>query len=341
MNILLEKNKPLLIHGNPGCGKTYLALELLKDTVLLHLDSLNLKDIKDIKKYIVDRIQKRNITLMFVESKETRGLLIDDLNIFHKYDKNSFNGIIDFLKEKKYYNNKIIITCDTNFLNNKYLKRIVLKRFHLKYNYNEYYKICLRISQEKKYKYNLDELDSKIYESNYNFHKFKSDCSKLAIKNSIRDNFDGIEEITNKICRKKYDLNDIFRLCNGDEKVIILNMMENTKCDKNIYKIHDFINIFNNKDIFLKEYELLNIPICFINKYMNYNNHKIIYNRYVSRNMIKYKNNKIYDEYLYYLIDTFVKHDKYKDIITNYEKSILNYHIEIYEKINNIKVLFQ
>ena len=57
--------------------------------------------------------------------------------------------------------------------------------------------------------------------------------------------------------------------------------------------------------------------------------------------MIKYKNNKIYDEYLYYLIDTFVKHDKYKDIITNYEKSILNYHIEIYEKINNIKVLFQ
>ena len=114
MNILLKKNKPLLIHGNPGCGKTYLALELLKDTVLLHLDCLNLKDIKNIKKYIVDRIQKRNITLMFVESKETRGLLIDDLNTFHKYDKNSFNGIIDFLKEKKFYNNKIIITCDTS-----------------------------------------------------------------------------------------------------------------------------------------------------------------------------------------------------------------------------------
>ena len=36
---------------------------------------------------------------MFQESKETRGLLIDDINA-HKYDKNSFNGIIDFLKEK-------------------------------------------------------------------------------------------------------------------------------------------------------------------------------------------------------------------------------------------------
>lgn len=339
MNILLEKNKPLLIHGNPGCGKTYLALELLKDTILLHLDSINLKDIKNIKKYIVDRIQKRNITLMFQESKETRGLLIDDINTFHKYDKNSFNGILDFLKENKYYNNKIIITCDTSFLNNKYLKRIILKRFHLKYDYNKYYKTCLNIAKDKNYKYSLDELDCKIYKSDYNFHKFMSDCSENIVNSSIRDNFDGIEECTKQLCKERYDLNDIFRYCSGDEKIILLNLMENIN-DKNTYKIYDFINIFNDKDIFLKEYELLNIPICFINKYMNLN-HKIIYNKYTSRNMITFKNNKIYDEYLYYLIDTCVKHDKYKDIILNYDKNIMKYHIEIYENINNIKVLFQ
>lgn len=203
MNILLKKNKPLLIYGLPGSGKTYLALELLKDTVLLYLDCLNLKDIKDIKKYILDRIQKRNITLMFQESKETRGLLIDDLNTFHKYDKNSYNGIIDFLKEKKYYNNKIIITCDKSFLNNKYLKRINLERVHLKYDYNTYYKICLGISKEKNYKYNLDEVDSKIYKSDLNFHKFMSDCSECIDNVSIRDNFDGIEESTKKLCKKK------------------------------------------------------------------------------------------------------------------------------------------
>ena len=58
-------------------------------------------------------------------------------------------------------------------------------------------------------------------------------------------------------------------------------------------------------------------------------------------NQTSIKNNKIYDEYLYYLIDTYVKHNKYKDIIINYEKSILKYHIEMYENINNIKVLFQ
>lgn len=340
MNILLEKNKPLLIHGNPGSGKTHLALELLKDTILLRIDSINLKDIKDIKKYIVDRIQKRNITLMFQESKGTRGLLIDDLNTFHKYDKNCFNGIFEFLKDKKYYNNKIIITCDTSFLNNKHLKRIVLKRFHLKYDYNTYYKTCLIIAKDKKYKYSLDELDDKIYTSNYNFHKFISDCSKVINNISIRDNFDGIQESTNEMCKKRYDLNEIFRYCSGDEKVIFLNMMENIS-DKNIYKIYNFVNNFNDKDIFLKEYEFLNIPICFINKYMSLDNHKIIYNRYVGRNMITFKNNKTYDEYLYYLIDTFVKHGKYKDILLTYEKRILKYHVEIYENINNIKVLFQ
>ena len=340
MNILLEKNKPLLIHGKPGSGKTHLALELLKDTILLHIDCLNLKDIKDIKKYIIDRIQKRNITLMFKDSKETRGLLIDDLNIFHKYDKNSYNGIIDLLKEKKYFNNKIIITCDTCFLNNKYLKRLTIERFHLKYDYNEYYKICLNISEEKKYKYSLDELDKKIYESNNNFHKFMSDCSECVDKYSIRDNFDGIEVSTNKLCNKRYDLNDIFRYCNGDEKIIVLNMMENIK-GNNILKIYDFVDNFNDKDIFLKEYELLNIPICFINKYIDKERNKIIYNRYISLNMITHKNNNIYDDYLYYLIDTYIKSDKYKDIILNYDNNILKYHIELYEKINNIKVLFQ
>ena len=340
MNILLKKNKPLLIHGNPGCGKTHLALELLKDTILLRLDSLHLKDIKDIKKYILDRIQKRNITLMFQESKETRGLLIDDLHTYHKYDKNSFKGILDFIKDKNYYNNKIIITCDTNFVKNKYLKRINLKRIHLKYDYNEYYKNCLNIAKDKKYKYSLDELDSKIYESKYNFHKFKSDCSECVDNYSIRDNFDGIEEITSKMCKKRYDMNDIFRLCSGDEKVILLNMIENTKCG-DIYKIYSFVDTFNHKDIFLKEYELLNIPISFINKYMKHSNHKIIYNKYISRNMVTHKKYKVYNDYLYYLIDTYLKYGRYKNLIETYDKNILNYHIEIYGNINNIKVSFQ
>ena len=36
----------------------------------------------------------------------------------------------------------------------------------IKYTYSQYYKICLKIAKDNKYKYTLDELDNKIYHSN-------------------------------------------------------------------------------------------------------------------------------------------------------------------------------
>ena len=338
-DILLQKNKPLLVYGKSGSGKTHLALELLKDTILLRIDIIFLKDIKDIKKYILDKIQKRNITLMFQEKNECRGLLIDDIHIFYKYDKNSFNGILDLLKNDKFYNTKIIITCENHFLKNKNLNKFKHDKYHLQYNYNEYYKICLKIIKEKKFKFTFDELDYKIYDSDYNFHNFISDSKYKQI--SIRDNFDGIEECTHKLCNHKYSLNNIFRECSGDEKIILLNMMENIKNSLNIYKIYQFVNLFNQKDIFLKEYDLLNIPICMINYHMKYNNHKIIYNRYISKNMITYKSKEDYNQYLLYLIDCYKRYNIYRDIIITFDKKSINYNKEIYENFYDVKVSFQ
>ena len=50
-NIELSCNKPLLIYGHPGTGKTHLALELLKDTILLRIDVSQIKGNKDMKNY--------------------------------------------------------------------------------------------------------------------------------------------------------------------------------------------------------------------------------------------------------------------------------------------------
>jgi hypothetical protein len=191
---------------------------------------------------------------------------------------------------------------------------------------------------DKKLKLSLDELDMKIYQSDYNFNKLLSDCDEK--DSSVRDNFDGIEELTNKLFRKKYNINDIFRECTGDEKIILLNMVENIK--GNFLKIYEYIDLFNNSDIFIKDYQLLNIPIYMINQNIdNENKNKIIYNRYVSKNMVTHKNNKVIDDYLLYLIDTYVKHSKYRDKIMLYDKDILEYHRNIYENIYKVKVLFQ
>ena len=140
----------------------------------------------------------------------------------------------------------------------------------------------------------------------------------------------------------------------GGEKIILLNMIENIKGD--FFKIYEFIDLFNNSDIFIKGYQLLNIPIYMINQNIDCNNtkntentennknNKIIYNRYVSKNMVTYKNNKnnkVIDDYLLYLIDTYMKHSKYRDKIMLYDKDILEYHTNIYENIYKIKVSFQ
>ena len=98
-----EYKNPLLIYGNPGCGKSYLANELLKDTVLLRIDLNLLRGIQNSKEYILDRLKKRNVTLMFQNINEQRGLLIDDIHIFYKHDKVSYKSIIEFIEDKKYY----------------------------------------------------------------------------------------------------------------------------------------------------------------------------------------------------------------------------------------------
>ena len=117
-------------------------------------------------------------------------------------------------------------------------------------------------------------------------------------------------------------------------------MIENIQ--GNFLKIYEFIDLFNNSDIFIKDYQLLNIPIYMINNNIDCkkNTKKIIYNRYVSKNMVTHKNNKVIDDYLLYLIDTYMKHSKYRDKIMLYDNDILEYHRNIYENIYKVKVSF-
>ena len=336
--IELHCNKPLLIYGPPGSGKTHLALELLKDTVLLRIDVSQIKEIRDIQNYISERLNKKTITLMFKEKTEQRSLLIDDIHIFYRYDKSNYKLLIDYLKSGIYYKSKSIITCCKSFIKNKDIYKLKIDRHEMKYTYSEYYKLCLAIVKQKKLKIDLDNCDRKIYDSKYNLNIFLSECDQNNNK-SIKDNYDGVEEITKKILKNSYSLQELFRICEGDEKIVLLNLIENI--NDNYVEIYNSCDFFNQPYIFNRENKFLTIAIKMINKLNEINKititNEIIYNRYISKNMVKYKNiknNNLSDKILY-LIDSYhmTKDDKYNDALLKIDHKIINIHNSIYNSL--------
>ena len=356
--IELSINKPYLIYGGPGSGKTHLALELLKDTILLRIDTNALKDIKDIKNYILDRLKKRNVTLMFSESNEQRGLLIDDIHVFYKYDKSSYKSVIEFIREEKYYKSKIILTCCKTFLKNKDLCKLKIPRYHIRYTYSEYYKICLWILKDKKIKLSDDQCNKIIFFSKYNFNTFLSQCFVINKGQEIvytKDNFDPIEDITINLLKKKYTLDEIYQTCENDGNTIGLNLLENCLSylredaySESLHRIYEYYSYSDIMDLSLLKYHDRQVKnyssyLCIyvintvIHEFYRENQSKLIYNKYISRSMVNicslnsYLNNDYpYDELIIYFCYTYERtySDKYKkliiDLIDRYPKRTNN-----------------
>ena len=51
--------------------------------------------------------------MMLQTNKNYKALLIDDLQLFNKYDKKSLSRLNDIFKNNNYAANPIIVTCDT------------------------------------------------------------------------------------------------------------------------------------------------------------------------------------------------------------------------------------
>ena len=146
-------NKFLIISGLPNSGKTTLANDILKDTIISYINSSDIKYYKNILNHINNIITKKNITLMFNIPKN-RSLLFDDLHVFKKYDRINYNLILNFLVSdntiKKIitidpdyisdFNNYYYINLHTNstspnqdifYSNNNILKNLLYKKFNI------------------------------------------------------------------------------------------------------------------------------------------------------------------------------------------------------------------
>ena len=344
MNIPIDKNKPLLIHGLPGSGKTHMALKLAKDMVLTKIDSSMLKSIKN-KDFILEIVKKRNVTLMFSDVKEQRCLLIDDIHVFQKYDKYFFKIIVEFIKNNQYYHSYIILVCNNSLLKNKLLLQIkkYINTYEIKYSYPQYYKICLKLSEEKKIDLRLDDLDKKIYLSGYNFNTFLSSCNET--KMNCKDNQDPIEIVTQDLITNRYKLAELFRICENDEIILSYNLLENISSiiRFDIKKYNKIYETFINSDII--EYKLVKhdkecikymsiLAISYINYYIDSICKNILMNRYISKCMVL--TNTVNIKYLnlnLYLHDSYIKYkdNSYLDELLKLDKKEYDRIIKIYE----------
>ena len=331
-------NKGLLIHGAPGSGKTFTGKMLLKDTVLLRIDTNSLKSIKNIKSYILDRLTKKSITMMFGSNKG-RGLLIDDLHVFYKYDKIAFRSIIEFLREGSFYGAKVVATCCNTFLKNKELSRLKVDYHKINITKSIYYNKCLAIIHNENQQgitrdITHDNLMILIHNSKHNLNSFCSELSLMGESDKLliqeKDEFDPIIKITENLLLQKYSISEIFRICENDEMIIGFNLLENhlsyiTEYDSEIDIFQCLIQgdisqsfMVRNNDSLSKNYFML-LSICYLNTYIhkyhiNHVNHKpdIIYNKYISKSMASiisfnsYLRNPLQnDAFIIYLLDTF------------------------------------
>ena len=354
-----HKNESLFICGHPGSGKTSLAKEILKDRVITQIDSLYMKNNTDIYEYIQNIIQKRNITMMFEQKKEKRGLLIDDIDIFYKHDKKIFKSIINLLSSKL-YDTMVILTCSIKFLNNRLLNKLSYSKLFLVYDNHKIHKICKNICSEKNINLSLIKKQELIKRSSNNINTLISllTSEKQEIITGDLDNYDEEEILYDNIFKKDYNLKDLVRIYTPNKIKISLDLLENLfdmtddiTIIKNIYDYYSLSDIFETRCINyheIREYDTILTIYNFYSKIRSYNlkNKNFIPNKYISKSLIhvyslkmNYHNDLIY--FYLYLIYTNTYDKNIINELLRLDKNTLNVFIKTFNYYYNSKIKWE
>ena len=306
-----QNNKVLLICGDSGVGKTSLARDILKDKVVTEIDTLNIKNTENLEDYLVNIISKRNISMMFTTDKRVdRGIIINNLDIFYKYDKRNFKFICNFLLRNNFNKTKVICICNTKFIINKFIKKINDCLVQLKYNNFYFHKIATNIVSKYDIELSFEQKNKLLIDSKYNLNTFVSNLEDTNNVN-VLDNFDISSVLYKKIFTENLSFKDVVRLFEPEKLIISLNLLENMiNYTNNISDISKIYNLYVHADIYEKStlanylinlYSIYTINIfhlLFRDKNIQINTYEN--NKYLSQSFIYIHNNKLIKSHLCY-----------------------------------------
>ena len=90
------KEKPLILYGDSGSGKTSLANYIIRDFIKIEINIEFCKNNKSLEEYLDMSLFKQSITMMFDKKVKVKAIIFDDLKYIQANDKNLFKQIIDF-----------------------------------------------------------------------------------------------------------------------------------------------------------------------------------------------------------------------------------------------------
>ena len=305
------KEKPLIIYGNTGIGKTSLANYILRDFIKIDVNIDFCKTNKTLDTFLDLSLYKKSITMMF-ERLKSKALLIDDLKYIQENDKTLFKQVLDFSKRKVTHPVIYIV----NNISHKLVQTIYKKAFpiHISFTEKQYISI-LKEFYVKDTTINYSEL---IQKSNYNFHNIQMNLKFYQGKTDTIQTFQKNEEELFTLIQKVYrmdSLEDIYRSIINDHTIISLNILQNCidwiynsklSYQDMVYLIHNIFlsycigDTFNHQLQKLYDWDLMNYMITsttvFPLRYLSY--YKItmkdmVYNKYLSRSIIYTYNNKL------------------------------------------------
>lgn len=332
---LSTKDKPLLISGLPGTGKSTLATHLLKDYHIIQISSEHIKYTGDLISHIKCSLFRKNI-LMMCSDNHYKSLLIDDFHYFIKQDKTNANKLLEFVKTI-HKNHPVIIICDK--LTHKLYSIASELSYTIECRYSS--SLCKRIFKH-------DNINTYINKGN-NLHSLKTNLYDI---NSSQDKSYSLNTILEKITYEKNTINDKFILCSSEYTTLSLNLLENLNLILrdfsliyDIYKsicYYDMIEtkyIDRNIDTYLYILYSCIIPNFYIRKARVYKKISFNYNKYISKSLIQIHNQSLLSSFNYIeLLELIYKHqlvDNSKKISLliqhrEYDKSILLKQMKVY-----------